>query len=249
MTADAQGRFTSLELFCGIGGTAWGLHLAGFNVIGSDIVDFSKVFPAPMTWGGAMDWEEALDKFAGQADLLTAGPPCQFASGMCDSRPGLAETYPNLIGPVREAFQATGKPYVIENVHKAGPWLQDPIMTCGWTMGRDIYQHHLWEANFPLKEEPHRKHVTRASKAGHWEPGTFVSVAGHCAPMAECRRVMEIGWGNRDGLAEAVPPYMVSEWIAPQAIAYLKQRAAAGPRQPRRFKRAGHPVALPAGSR
>jgi DNA (cytosine-5)-methyltransferase 1 len=216
----SQGAMTSLtvlELFTGIGGSAWGYHLAGFNVIGSDWADFSAKYPRPMKWGGTMPWQEALDRYAGVVDLLHASPPCQFASGMCDSRPGLAETYPNLIPAVREAFEDTGLPYVIENVEKARPWLKDPVMTCGWTMGRDLYQHHLWESNLPLRQEPHRRHVTRASKAGHFEPGTFISVAGHCAPIAEARRVMEITWGNREELAEAVPPYMaqfIGEWAA-----------------------------------
>lgn len=199
-----------LDLFCGQGGAAAGYAAAGLHPVGIDSdPEMLKHYPYEHY---LMDWRAGVEKFGGEVDLIHASPPCQFASGMCDSRPGLSGTYPNLIGPVRAVFEATGKPWVIENVARAWPWMKDPIITCGWTMGRDLYQHHLWEASFPLVEQPHRKHVTRASRAGHWEPGTFISVAGNCAPIAEIRRVMEIDWGNRHGLAEAVPPYM-SEYI------------------------------------
>ena len=220
---------TVLETFTCIGGSALGYAKAGFRVLGVDYEDYSIPFnkgalqapePADMVWAGVLQWDEALDKYIDQVDVLHASPPCQHYSRMSGSRPGLSETYPDMVAAVRTAFQATGKPWVIENVENSP--LDPHITTCGWTMGREVYQHHWWEVGggLHLVEQPHRKHVTPASKAGHWVPGTFVSVAGHCSPIELCRRVMEIDWCNRDGLAEACPPYM-AEFIGRQIMETL----------------------------
>ena len=69
-----------------------------------------------------------------------ASPPCQFYSIMTNSRPGQADKYPNLIGPVRELLIATGKPYVIENVEGARAWLKDPVTLCGFQFGLPSYR-------------------------------------------------------------------------------------------------------------
>ena len=69
-------------------------------------------------------------------DVIWASPPCQHYSGLSSSRPGLAESYPDLIGATRELLIETGLPYVIENVEKARPWLKDPVMLCGFMHGR-----------------------------------------------------------------------------------------------------------------
>jgi DNA (cytosine-5)-methyltransferase 1 len=53
------------------------------------------------------------------------------------------------------------------------------------------------------------------SKAGHWAPGTIMSVAGHVGNVAFARQVMEIGWTTREELAEAIPPYF-TVWIGRQ---------------------------------
>jgi DNA (cytosine-5)-methyltransferase 1 len=64
----------------------------------------------------------------------------------------------------------------------------------------------LFESNFLLPQPPHPKHVIPASKAGHWKPGTVMSVSGHIAPIAKAREIMGIDWTNREELAEAIPP-------------------------------------------
>ena len=65
-----------------------------------------------------------------------------------------------------------------------------------------------------LRHEVSRTHGFRGpkkapdgSKAGHWRPGTIISVAGNCAPIELARHAMgDVGWMTRDELAESIPP-------------------------------------------
>ena len=71
----------------------------------------------------------------------------------------------------------------------------------------------------PSAAPPHPPHTTPSSKAGLWRPGTMVSVAGNCAPVALAREAMGIDWTNRRELAEAIPP-AYSEYLGRQVMAY-----------------------------
>ncbi|MGA9607381.1 MAG: hypothetical protein WBR21_10225, partial [Rouxiella badensis] len=72
----------------------------------------------------------------------------------------------------------------------------------------------------------HPEHVIRASKAGHWEPGTVMSIAGHIAPIAMARELMGVTrYVPRESLKEAAPAYMTA-YIAAHAMAFLSQEAA-----------------------
>jgi DNA (cytosine-5)-methyltransferase 1 len=179
-----------------------GYHRAGFDVTGVDI-NAQPHYPR----GGSMRFIQAdamtfpLEGY----DAYHASPPCQRYSRLSNCRPGLAETYPDYIAAIRERLEATGKPYVIENV--PGAPLRNPIKLCGWTFNRQTYRHRHFESNVPIEEPEHRPHTTPASKAARWVPGTFVSVAGHCSPIRLCREVMDINWMPRNELAEAIPPY------------------------------------------
>jgi DNA (cytosine-5)-methyltransferase 1 len=150
-------------------------------------------------------------------------PPYQRHSRMSNCRPGLAGDYPDLIGAVRELLEATGKPWVIENV--PGAPLRNPVTLCAWSFGRELYRHRLFEAGggFTLPQPAHREHTAPASRAGHWKPGTVMSVAGHVGNVALARQVMEIGWSTREELAEAVPPYF-TRWIGEQLAGWAARK-------------------------
>jgi DNA (cytosine-5)-methyltransferase 1 len=167
-----------------------------------------------------------------KVDFIHVSPPCQFYSAMAHARPGLAERYPDLIGPVRELLNATGKVWVIENVVVARPWMKDPVLLCAqmFRPGTLLYRHRLFEAGGgftlaappePPEGTPRRRrecgwpHLLPASRAGHWVPGTAISVAGHVGNVALARKVMDIGWTTREELAEAIPPYY-TRWIGEQ---------------------------------
>lgn len=223
-----------LDGCAGAGGAAHGYVQAGHHVVGID--NDARLRQDYLASGASelivMDILEALASrwITGPADFIHVSPPCQFYSQMSRCRPGLAAGYPDLIGPCRELLDATGKPYVIENVEEARPWMKDPVTLCGWMFGRETYRHRLLEAGGgftlavppqPPQDAPGRRrscgwpHPVAAAKAGHWVPGKFVSVSGH-ERKEPVRRVMEISWmRNRDDVAEAVPPYF-TRWAGDQ---------------------------------
>jgi DNA (cytosine-5)-methyltransferase 1 len=189
-----------LDLFCGAGGASAGYHRAGFEVTGVDI-NPQKNYPFHFNHGDALEF---LKEYGVYFDAVHASPPCQRHSAMSHCRPGLADAYPDLIEPVRERLIELGRPWVIENV--PGSPLKDPITLCGQMFGQELYRHRLFETSFDIPEPHHPEHVMPASKAGHWRPGTVMSISGHIAPIAKAREVMGIDWCNREELAEAIPP-------------------------------------------
>lgn len=214
-----------LDLFCGAGGATKGYQNAGFYVIGVDL------HPQPNYCGDRFIQFDAVQFLAeslqtarrGWAfDAIHASPPCQRYSQMSQCRPEIAEQYPDLVGPVRDLLIDSRLPYVIENV--PGAPLRDPIMLCGQMFGHELYRHRLFESNMPLQAPDHGPHTIPASKAGHWKPGTIMSVSGHVAPVAHARQIMGIEWTTREELAEAIPPYY-SEFVGYQLLAALEVAA------------------------
>lgn len=187
-----------------------GYHRAGFDVVGVDIHP-QKNYPFEFHQADAIEF---LKEHGHEFDAVHASPPCQRHSAMSNCRPGLAEEYPDLVAPVREQLIANGKPWVIENV--VGSPLINPIMLCGTMFDRELYRHRLFESSFYMMQPFHPRHTIPASKAGHWKPGTIMSVSGHIAPIAHARNIMDIDWTNREELAEAIPPYFtehVANWM------------------------------------
>jgi DNA (cytosine-5)-methyltransferase 1 len=201
----------ALDLFCGAGGAAMGLHRAGFNVTGVDIVA-QPDYPFDFVQGDAMT--HPLDGF----DFVWASPPCQRYSVASQCRVGLSETYPDLVSATRDRLLAWGGPFIIENVPRSP--LRNPVMLCGAMFGLKSYRHRLFESNVALSTPPHPKHIAITSRAGHWRPGTQVSVAGNCAPIAMAREALGIPWMKRDGLRNAIPP-VFAEFLARQIKATL----------------------------
>lgn len=216
-----------LDLFCGAGGASVGYHRAGFDVIGIDIAPQQNY---PFTFRQA-DALEYLNANYAAFDAIHASPPCQRYSVMSACRPGLAADYPDLISVTRELLQQTGLPWVIENVNGSElatqPTLNGElhgITLCGHMFGLKLYRHRLFESNIALSEPNHFRHLTPASRAGHWKPGTVISVSGHVSPIAEARRAMGINWMNRAELAEAIPP-AYTEFIGQQLIEAVRAAA------------------------
>ena len=152
------------DLFCGAGGAAMGLHRAGFDVIGFD-TEVQKNYPFDFVR------QDALTVDLSPFDAVWASPPCQGYSIM-NNLPWLrGREYPLLILPVREALEALGKPYIIENVmgarhgakglQKRG--LEAHGMQAGWLSGGmfklPFYRHRLLESNWFWMQPGHPKHM------------------------------------------------------------------------------------------
>lgn len=205
-----------LDLFCGAGGAAMGYHRAGFEVVGVDLA------PQPH-YPFEFHQADALTFDVGGFDAVHASPPCQAYSRMSSCRPEVRASYPDLVGAVRRRLTSGGAPWVIENV--PGSPLVGPVLLCGQMFGLALYRHRLFESSLRLTVPAHPEHLVRASRAGHWEPGTVMSVAGHCHPIAVARAAMGIDWMTRDELVEAIPP-AYTEHIGHQLMAHLLERAA-----------------------
>ncbi len=152
---------------------------------------------------------------------------------MTRCRPGLADSYPDLIPPGRELLLIAGVPFVIENVNGARPWLHDPVTLCGTMFNRPTYRHRLFEPGngitltAPVQPEAVKRnkwcnwdHPVPTARAGHWQEGYYVSVSGH-ERKEPVRRAMGIDWmSRREDIAESVPPYMTS-FLGLQVLAQL----------------------------
>jgi DNA (cytosine-5)-methyltransferase 1 len=215
-----------LDLGCGAGGVSTGYRNAGYLTIGVDI-EPQPHYPFEFIQADMLDVADHLIRYGrwrgielGEIDLVHVSAPCQRWSKQLRCRPELKEKYPDLITPMRPLLEEAGKPYVMENVE--GAPLRDPVMLCGTMFRRELYRHRLLETGngISLPQLPHPRHAKPASRAGHWVPGTVMSISGHIAPVAMARELMGIDWTTREELAEAIPVYF-SEWAGLQIRSQL----------------------------
>ncbi|MGW1099147.1 SAM-dependent methyltransferase [Streptomyces sp. NPDC002455] len=222
-----------LDTFCCSGGMAMGYHLAGFDVVGVDIAP-QPHYPFTFIQGDAIEYIRAHGH---EYDLGHGSPPCQKYTPLNAYN---HKTYPDLIAPTREALQAVGLPYVIENVEAAATELKNPALLCGPMFGLNVYRHRLFETSWHLPVPTHPKHVARCTRNGYLPTPQkpFMSVHGgrhsRAWQNAACD-AMEMPWikvpaggdiplGIRE-VCEAIPP-AYAQWIGDQFLT-LERTAAA----------------------
>jgi DNA (cytosine-5)-methyltransferase 1 len=223
-------RPEGLDVCCGAGGASVGYDRAGYTMTGVDLAPMPR-YPFRFIRADALD-VLADRAFLDRYDLVHVSPPCQSKSRMSNCRPGLAATYADLIATVRNLLRAWGGTWVIENVDGAGLAAQDDllgthgVMLCGTMFGLPLYRHRFFETSAPVAAPHHPRHLIPASKAGHWKPGTIISVEGHCSPIALARKAMGgVNWMTRDELAESIPP-AYAEHIGRALLEHLREAAA-----------------------
>lgn len=228
-----------LDLFCGEGGAASGYARAGFDVVGVDLLArHLAYYPFERRHHDALDY---LARFGHEFDAIHASPPCQaYTRGNA----GKVTNWPRLIAPVRELLEATGKPYIIENVADAASELHDPVKLCGCmfdlstidTDGERIHlqRARLFETNFPLTAPRPCDH-----SAHEWVAGAY---GGARRDKHEAKYVRKGGYVPRDksvvqrlmgidhdmtwnGLFEAIPP-AYTEHIGRALMTHLTEAAA-----------------------
>jgi DNA (cytosine-5)-methyltransferase 1 len=230
-----------LDLFCGAGGAAMGYHRAGFEVVGVDIKPQPRYpfefFQANALYALEMDYWLNREGF----DAIHASPPCQRYS-TATKRNGTQDEHPDLIGPTRELLEATGLPYVIENV--VGASLRDPMMLCGAGFdliadGYRLKRHRLFECSWI--EDTWRPDLAKEGcrcilYSGH--PIMDVTGGGptkkertdggggrpYKGTADQARRIMGIDWMTKAELNEAIPP-AYTEFIGAQLIAHIQAQA------------------------
>lgn len=213
-----------LDTFCGAGGCTKGYQRAGFRVVGVDIV------AQPHYCGDDFVQADALEFIAQHGrefDVIHASPPCQGYSVTAAMPNVKDENYPKLVPQVRALLQATGRPYVIENV--PGAPLLNPIVLCGLMFGLKVFRHRLFETQPFILGPQHIKHpkdsVTNSFRAySAFERGaTHISLAGHNFKRADGALAMGgVDWMTRGELAQAIPP-AYTEWLGRQLWAALEE--------------------------
>jgi len=214
-----------LDLFCGrTGGAARGYQLAGFRVVGADIVDCPDYVGDEFYKIDALDLlREAASGAFGDVRAAHASPPCQGRGGIANgTMPKLRDLHPNMIPSTREALEHLGLPYVIENVQQSG--VRPDVTLCGEMFGLGVIMHrHFelggWSAEQP-EHLPHRGYV-RGWRHGVWRDGPYVAAYGRGggkATVDEMREAKGIDW-SRDhlGLWDALPPDY-TRWIGERLI-------------------------------
>lgn len=202
-----------LDLFCGAGGASMGYHRAGFEVVGVDI----KPQPDyPFTFIQADALEEGMS-LAPLFDLIHASPPCQAFSitGNLARAQGKEQSTVDLLTPLRPLLEATGLPYVIENV-KGAP-LRDPMVLCGSMFGLKVRRHRLFESNLLLQPPGPCRHKEQGKPVGVYHTlNDSIPFGGTTArTLEEGQEAMGIDWMPWKSLKEAIPP-AYTEWIGQQ---------------------------------
>lgn len=205
-----------LDLFCGAGGAAVGYHRAGFEVVGVDNRPQPR-YPFEFHQADATTFD--LEGF----DAIHASPPCQ---GYSRATRHLSGSYPLLIESVRRRLEATGAPFVIENV--AGAPLRDPLILCGtgFGLGAEGFEHRrhrLFECSFPAMATPCWHRLPCAPLFGHNAGRDFMRLHGRGFGIEAKREAFGIDWMNREELAEAIPPAF-TEHIGGYLIAEVRAR-------------------------
>ena len=210
-----------LDLFCGAGGCSMGYHRAGFDVVG---VDLNPQPHYPFEFYKA----DALTFPLGGFDVIHASPPCQVYSRASSESRARGTEYPDLVGEVRQRLQATGVPYVIENVSEAG--LCPAVKLCGSMFGLDVMRHRFFESNLVLlsQECSHGMFKNRFfcldGKRRHKVMSKIVGVYGSVQYKGDFEnrcKAMGIDWMTNKELCQAIPP-AYTEYIGKQLLSSLQ---------------------------
>lgn len=201
-----------------------GLHRAGFEMVGVDIVPRGR-YPFDFIQADAMSFP--LDGF----DFIWASPPCQGYTSMRHA-PG-AKGAPLLIDAVRERLIWSEAPWCIENVEDAGWALRNPVTLCGSMFGLSaqgcrLQRHRLFECSFPVRQlkcqhdaRPvigvYGGHARRRAASAGGRGTKDVWIGGHKAAASEA---MGIDWMSLAEMSEAIPP-AYAEFIGRAALEHI----------------------------
>ena len=199
----------AIDLYCNAGGATRGLQLAGFEVVGVDII------PQPRYCGDHFVQADALRPpfDLRQFDFIWASPPCQGYSWSAKRWKDVPRTH--LIPQTRAMLDASGKPYVMENV--VGAPLRVDMVLAGQMFGLRVIKRRHFELSGFWALAPEWRTPGRIG----FGPDDFVTVAGHggngSARLSNWQDATGIDWMTKHEMAEAIPP-AYSEFIGRQFL-------------------------------
>jgi len=192
-----------LDLYCGAGGASVGYSRAGFYVIGID-KNPQPNFPFEFYLANALDID-----IPDWVDFIHASPECQHFTVSRNIGTIDMSKYSDDIELIRSKLQATGKPYVIENV--PGSPLINPITLHGGMFGLKIIRKRLFESNLFFLVPPQR--IDERFTNSYCGYSSFangakkISVVGHNFNFRDAQLAMGISWmKKRKEIALAIPP-------------------------------------------
>jgi len=206
-----------LDLFCGAGGAAMGLHRAfpEAEIVGVDIKPQPR-YPFTFVQADVMEQFDSASAHLCSFDFVWASPPCQAWTAMQRCNYAKKE-HPKLITPVRAALMKSEVPYVIENV--PGAPIRRPTVLCGLMFGLRVLRHRLFETSFATLAPAHITHPKQAKVRGvttqeHLDSLGFIGFTTS-SNIREFRKAMGCEWMNMAEARQAIPP-AYSEYIANQ---------------------------------
>lgn len=240
------GKRTVLDAYCCEGGVSTGWHRAGFAVFGVDLfkhrnaagklVGFSqKRYPFPSM---QMDAVEFIRLYGHLFDVIVASPPCQPHTAALRAERASGKHRPSLIEATREVIQATGRPYVLENVEGARAHLVDPVELCGTMFGLtavdddgvllEMWRHRLFESNVNLTAPtPCHHNLYSLQVAGSYggarsdkDEARNERHGGYVPAKHIQQALLGIDWMTIGGMHQSVPP-VYAEHLALQMAALL----------------------------
>lgn len=237
-------KLQALDLFCCAGGASMGLHRAGFEVTGVDIVPRPR-YPFNFIQG------DALEADLSGYDLVWASPPCQAHTALKTMHN--AKSHPDLIPPTRAKLKAWGGAWIMENVPGAPIGEGNPVTLCGTMFGlgcgdAELRRHRLFECSFMVLAPEcrhgeraevlgvyggHLRNRRRARTIGIYGEGVRDSVRKVDKGVADFdvtqgREAMGIDWMTLAELCQAIPP-AYSEYLARAYLATLPTSPALPP--------------------
>lgn len=205
-----------LDLFCGAGGASMGYSMAGFDVVGVDVV------PQP-NYPFRFVQMDAFDVMLAGFDVVHASPPCQdhmrFRAGA--GLHGTGWMLPKILDKLRYQFDGA---WVVENV--VGANMPAPVTLCGASFGlavhgMDLPRHRQFSSSHRIPKVPctHR----RGQTIGVYGNGTnrwHLERLGHGLSVADKRQAMGIDWMTGRELSQAIPP-AYTEYVGRELLRWI----------------------------
>lgn len=215
-------RPRALDLFCCAGGVSMGLHRAGFDVVGVDIVRRDR-YPFHFVQADALRPPFDLRRF----DFIWASPPCQAHTSL--KKMHNAKQHEDLIPPTRAMLKAAGVPWCMENV--PGAPLKSGLLLCGSMFGlgtedAELRRHRLFELSWqmPVFGLPQCHHCQKSRVIGVYGGhgrDRCRTVNAQDFSMEDRSRAMGIDWMTGAELSQAIPP-AYSEFIGRAAMETIR---------------------------
>lgn len=229
-----------LDLCSCEGGAASGYMDAGWHVTAVDL-DAAALRRNPADVTVQADALVFLAEHGAEYDAIHLSAPCQRWSAN-GANPVGAE-WPDLITPGRPLLEATGRPWVMENVPKAP--LRRDVVLCGSQFGltatdmdgTDLHlrRHRVFESNVLLLAPGpcvHRRGVQVAGVYGGARKdkaeARLVRRGGYVPPDAGVQSALLGGvpWMSGKGRRECIPP-VYARFVAAQLLAHVRDEVAA----------------------